>query len=110
MVKDLSDVDLVAFVNKPYLKPIAEIQKDDYKETLSRIISNVTSTLRGVANVQIIRSDQYLVSFKKQVGSRWIDVDLLFTTENVPHFQSCKLTTTLSVHVAFGLFGIIPRN
>ena len=89
MVKDLSDVDLVAFVNKPYLKPIAEIGKEEYKRALSKIISEIASTLRGVANVQNIRYDEYLVKFKIQVKSRWIDVDLLPTTENVP-YQSCK--------------------
>ncbi|XP_071805382.1 2'-5'-oligoadenylate synthase 1A-like [Asterias amurensis] len=87
MVKDLSDVDLVAFVSQPYLEPISKIEKEEYKETLSGIIADLTSTLRGVQNVQIIRSDEYLLNFKIQVGSRWIDVDLLPTTDNVPKFQ-----------------------
>ncbi|XP_033641834.1 2'-5'-oligoadenylate synthase 1A-like isoform X2 [Asterias rubens] len=87
MVKYLSDVDLVAFVNKPYLKPIAEIGKEEYKRTLLRIISDIKSTLRGVPNVQIIRSDKYLLNFKIHVGSRWIDVDVLPTTDNVPNYR-----------------------
>ena len=91
MVKDLSDVDLVVFVNRPYLKPIAEIEKEEYKETLSRIISDIKSTLEGVPDVRIIRSDEYLLNFKIQVGRRWIDVDVLPTTDNVPTNRRCKL-------------------
>ncbi|XP_033641804.1 2'-5'-oligoadenylate synthase 3-like isoform X3 [Asterias rubens] len=88
MVKDLSDVDLVAFVNRPYLKPIAKIGKEEYTRTLSRIISDIKSTLKGVPGVQIVRSDQYLVNFKMQVDSRWIDVDLLPTTDNAKCYIS----------------------
>ena len=89
MVKYLSDVDLVVFVNKPYLKPIAEIGKEEYKRTLLRIISDIKSTLQGVPKVQIIRSDKYLLNFKIHVRSRWIDVDVLPTTDNVPNYR-CK--------------------
>ncbi len=90
MVKDLSDVDLVAFVNEPYLKPIAEIGIEEYKRTLSRIISNIKSSLQNEPNVEIIRSDDYLVNFKIKVGRRWIDVDLLPTAKNALSFQTCK--------------------
>ncbi|XP_071805938.1 2'-5'-oligoadenylate synthase 1A-like [Asterias amurensis] len=105
MVKDLSDVDLVAFVNKPYLKPIAEIGKEEYKRALSKIISEIASTLRGVANIQNIRYDEYLVKFKIQVKSRWIDVDLLPTTENVPYQSSYRNMFLSMLDVGHGTRG-----
>ncbi len=88
MVKDLSDVDLVAFVNKPYLKPIAEIGKDAYKKTIEGINFNIASSLELHPDVKEIIHDEYVVKFEINVGSRWIDVDLLPTTDNIKSHSS----------------------
>ncbi|XP_071805795.1 2'-5'-oligoadenylate synthase 3-like isoform X2 [Asterias amurensis] len=88
MVKDLSDVDLVAFVNKPYVQPIAEIGKDAYKETITGINFNIASTLELNPDVKDIKHDEYVVKFEIDVGSRWIEVDLLPTTDNIKSHSS----------------------
>ena len=90
MVKDLSDVDLVAFINPPYLKPVATLGKKCYEETLSSIISDLKKALSKLQNVTEIDSDIYVVKFKINVGQRCLKVDLLPTTDNIQVHGNCK--------------------
>ena len=84
MVEGLSDVDLVLVDNNAYLQPIAEIEKEKYKRDLSKIIDHLELI------VSAERGNKYLVNYKIEVRDRWVEVNLLPTTEqNVAHFE-CK--------------------
>ncbi|XP_033642531.1 2'-5'-oligoadenylate synthase 1-like, partial [Asterias rubens] len=89
MVKDISDVDLVIFMNEPAMEPVDKVGRIRYQEQLNVVLRqlkiHVDLNLSGVTNIQL---NQYLLSFTIQVQGRWsVDVDLLPTADNRSSFS-----------------------
>ncbi|XP_071805379.1 2'-5'-oligoadenylate synthase 1A-like [Asterias amurensis] len=100
MVKNLSDVDLVLFVNNPPLQPITETGNlKEYKRALPNIISHLGSNVGGPRGLQPdLRLEKHLVNFKTYVRDRLVEFNLLPTTEqNVEHFRDTDRNTFLSM-------------
>ncbi|XP_038076301.1 2'-5'-oligoadenylate synthase 2-like [Patiria miniata] len=91
MVKDLSDVDLVAFINPPHMTSLGSIDPQAYRDKLNAVFKELEAALRRTEDisVRINRSDAYLVNFSVEVRSaaanhpRWVEVDLLPTADNI---------------------------
>ncbi|XP_038076302.1 2'-5'-oligoadenylate synthase 1-like [Patiria miniata] len=88
MVKDLSDVDLVAFINPPHMTSLGSTDPQVYRNNLKAVLEQLEAALRRHPWVRFNRSDAYLVNFAVEVRSaasdpRWVDVDLLPTADNI---------------------------
>ncbi|XP_071804973.1 2'-5'-oligoadenylate synthase 1A-like [Asterias amurensis] len=88
MVKDISDVDLVVFMNEPAMEPVDKVGPTRYQEQLNEVLKqlkkHVDLRLSGVTNIQL---KQYLLSFTIQVQGRSVDVDLVPTADNSSSFS-----------------------
>ena len=83
MVQGLSDVDLVAFINPPHLKPIHRYDApQNYRDRLQNIIADLKRAILQMESVRIKKVDAYLVNFEIYVGARVVEVDLLPTADN----------------------------
>ncbi|XP_022096925.1 2'-5'-oligoadenylate synthase 3-like [Acanthaster planci] len=85
MVKDLSDVDLIAFINPPHLKPIVTLGPTHYRKQLEGVIRDLEGALRQLSFVKNISRNDFLVNFT--IGNlgptkRSLGVDLLPTADN----------------------------
>ncbi|XP_038076374.1 inactive 2'-5'-oligoadenylate synthase 1B-like [Patiria miniata] len=87
MVKDLSDVDLVAFINPPHLRSIVELGPVVYRQKLAGIIRDLEAALKRLPFVdsRSVTSNAFLVNFTiRNLGprKRSLGVDLLPTADN----------------------------
>ncbi len=83
MVKDLSDVDLIAFINPPDLAPIVRIGPMEYKRKLAVVIRDLHSALAASPSfVSDVNSNEFLVYFHINVSRRRLKVDFLPTSDN----------------------------
>ncbi|XP_038076300.1 2'-5'-oligoadenylate synthase 1-like [Patiria miniata] len=90
MVKDLSDVDLVVFINPPHMTSLGSTDPQLYRDKLKTVLKELAAALRRHPLVRFKRSDAYLVNFAVEVRSgatdlslRSVDVDLLPTADNI---------------------------
>ncbi|XP_022096928.1 2'-5'-oligoadenylate synthase 1-like [Acanthaster planci] len=94
MVKDLSDVDLVAFINPPDMHSMGELTPQRYRDQLRAVLEKLEGALILLPSVKIIRRDAYLINFSIEVQSsvdqrrRVVDVDLLPTAHNIAEYAS----------------------
>ncbi|XP_033642469.1 2'-5'-oligoadenylate synthase 1A-like [Asterias rubens] len=90
MVENLSDVDLVVFVNRPELQLITETENlEKYKSALPKIISHLKYNVSNEPTMQDgLRFTKHSVNFKLKARERLVEFNLLPTTEeNVRHFR-----------------------
>ncbi|XP_038044085.1 2'-5'-oligoadenylate synthase 1A-like [Patiria miniata] len=100
MVQNLSDVDLVAFINPPYLQHIHTVEAKRYRKQLRKVISKMKAALRKEAKffthlVKNISSSTFLVKFTIVVGDRPLKVDLLPTASIPPGVEGRALFETM---------------
>ncbi|XP_022097014.1 2'-5'-oligoadenylate synthase 1A-like [Acanthaster planci] len=84
VVKELSDVDLVAFVNPPHLQPIVDVGPQTYKYQLDVVLRDMVRALRQLQNVTDINNKGFLLKFKlTNIGPnrRSLSIDLMATSD-----------------------------
>ncbi|XP_038076643.1 2'-5'-oligoadenylate synthase 1A-like [Patiria miniata] len=84
VVKDLSDVDLVAFVNPPHLQPIIDVGPQEYKKQLAEVLKDMARALGQLQNVRSIDNKGFLITFKLiNIGPRSgsVSIDLMATAD-----------------------------
>ncbi|XP_071804972.1 2'-5'-oligoadenylate synthase 1A-like [Asterias amurensis] len=93
MVKDISDTDLVVFMNEPALGPVAKSGPNGYQEQLDEVLKRLEANAKKLAGVTNIKRKKYLLSFTIQVRGRSqglprsVDVDLVPTADNISSFS-----------------------
>ncbi|XP_022096923.1 2'-5'-oligoadenylate synthase 1A-like [Acanthaster planci] len=80
--KDLTDIDVVVFVNSPHLVPIGCSSVQDYKAKLKSLIDELAKALGAVPSVIIRQSDACQVNFDFVVGGRSLRVNFFPTADN----------------------------
>ncbi|XP_038079132.1 2'-5'-oligoadenylate synthase 3-like [Patiria miniata] len=93
MVKDFSDIDLVAFICPPQLKPVKEVGLHNYQQQLKTILTDLKRELEIEIGERSrsFRTTNFSVQFSIRVDREWLDVDLLPTAKNVPDDKKGKL-------------------
>ena len=88
MVKGISDVDLVVFMDELAMEPVDKVGRIRYQEQLDEVLKQLKANVKKLSGVTNIKLKQYLLSFTIQVQGRWsVDVDLVPTADNRSSFS-----------------------
>ena len=91
MVKGISDVDLVVFMNERAMEPVDKVGRIRYQEQLDEVLKQLKANVKKLSGVTNIKLKQYLLCFTIQSRGRSVDVDLVPTADNTSSFSGGKL-------------------